>query len=223
MTPIVPHRERIELAGPAGCGKTSAFRELESLLPVRPGVVPCDASCVPIALRLLSLLPPGYVAGELGHGRLPREVLRSMVYLETWQPWRSTESPDGGSIVYDHGPFFRLATLDGLGLRRAPRFDRWWRSMRDAWTGATSLVVRLDAPESLLLERIRRRERKHPCQTMDDATAFEWLGRYRQAIDGAIALLEQLRPEDVLRIDSSRQSPREIAERIAAEIERRRA
>ena len=49
--------ELIEIAGPAGCGKTSLVDALAARIPIHPGVTPCDRSCIPLALRLLPLLP----------------------------------------------------------------------------------------------------------------------------------------------------------------------
>jgi shikimate kinase len=214
--------ELIEVAGPAGCGKTTLVSSLSSRLPIRPGVTPCDRSCIPVALRLLPLLPAGYVWGELRHGRIPPEMLRSMVYLESWLSERSRRAyHDSAPVLYDHGPFFRLATLQALGPR-GTGLRRWWESMRDAWSGAITLVVWLDAPDEVLLERIRTRDREHACKRMSDDEARAWLGRYRDAFDAALEVLEERRPADVIRYDTSARSPGEIADSLLELLESRR-
>ena len=214
--------ELIEIAGPAGCGKTTLVDALAARIPIHPGVTPCDRSCIPLALRLLPLLPASFVWDELRRGRVPREMLRSMVYVESWLSERSRrEHHDSASVLYDHGPFFRLATLQAFGPQ-GTGLRHWWESMRDAWSGAMNLVVWLDAPDEVLLERIRARDRAHACKQMSDDEARAWLGRYRQAFDSALEVLEERRPADVVRYDTSTRNPDEIADSLLELIESRR-
>lgn len=215
--------ELIEIAGPAGCGKTTLVDALTARIPTRPGVTECGRSCVPVALRLMPLLPVGYLWTELLHGRFPRDTLRSMVYLEAWLLDRSrSESGDALPTLYDHGPFFRLATLELFGPRGGAGLDRWWGSMREAWSDAMTLVVWLDAPDEVLLERIRTRDRDHACKQMSDAAARTWLGRYRAGFESALAVLEERRPADVVRYDTSDKSPDEIADSLLELLASRR-
>lgn len=215
--------ELIEIAGPAGCGKTTLVDALAARIPIHPGVTPCDRSCIPLALRLLPLLPASFVWGELKHGRVPREMLRSMVYVESWLSERSRRAyHDSAPVLYDHGPFFRLATLEAFGPPVRGGLRRWWESMREAWSGAMNLIVWLDAPDDVLLERIRTRDRDHACKQMSDDEARAWLGRYRDAFDSSLAVLEEHRPKDVVRYDTSTLNPDEIADSLLELIESRR-
>ncbi len=221
----------VELIGPAGCGKTTLLEALRRLpVALRPGVAACDLSCAPAALRAALRLPPGDVARALVPGRAsgawwgPRDTLRSMTYLESWLDGHGGGSdraatgeqrqraPDGRQVVvYDHGPFFRIATLAAEGPSSRPRFRRWWEAMREAWSDRLSLAVWLDAPDRVLIERIRRRERAHPCKAMDDAAAAAWLQGYREALSEALAPLAARRPQDLLRFDTAALGPDEVA------------
>ena len=91
--------------------------------------------------------------------------------------------------------------------------------MRNAWSATMSLVIWLDAPDSMLLERIRSRDRAHPCKEMSDGDASAWLGRYRAGFESSLAVLQLSRPADLVRIDTSRQRPDEIAASLVDLIE----
>jgi len=211
--------ELIEIAGPAGCGKTTLVDALAARIQVHTGVAPCDRSCIPIWLRLLPRIPAGFLWNEVRHGRSVRDTMRSMVYLEAWL----RGNPEPGPALFDHGPFFRLATLRLFGPVESPGFERWWEAMRAAWSERLTLVVWLDAPNDVLLRRIRSRDRAHACKDMGDDEAAEWLDDYRNAFESALELLTGTRTADVVRYDTSALSADEIAVSLCELLEARRA
>lgn len=209
----------IEIAGPAGCGKTTLVEAMATKTEIRSGIVPCDRSCLPLFIRLLPLLPAGFLRNELRHRRSVRDTVRSMVYLESWL----RASPEPGLTLFDHGPFFRLATLRAFGPFESPGFVGWWESMRAAWSERMTLVVWLDAPNDVLVRRIRTRDRAHACKTMEDDEAAEWLDGYRDAFDSALEVLAGIRRADIVRYDTSALSADAIAASLCELLEARRA
>ena len=207
----------IELAGVAGSGKSTLFRTLAADQSIRDGVRPCDLACVTLAARRVGLLPAGFLWNELRRGRIPRETLQSMVYLESWlNHLADPEAVDPGPagpvpVVYDHGPFFRLAKLRAFGPTGGTAYQDWWESMREAWSAAMTQVVWLDAPDPVLLARIRKRNVGHPCEHMGDDEAFEWLGRYRDSFDESLRVFRDRHPASVLRFDTSGTIPEKTA------------
>lgn len=137
------------------------------------------------------------------------------MYLEFWLRELSGRwDRETASVLYDHGPFFRLAAIEEFGPPSSAGLRDWWESMREAWSAAIDLVIWLDAPDSLLLERIRIRDRAHPCKKMSDTDASAWLGRYRAGFESSFTVLQQRRPTALVRIDTSSMSPNEIAESL---------
>lgn len=212
----------IEVAGPAGSGKSTLVDLIVSRSPIRPGFEPCDIGCVPLALRRSRLIPASHVWTELRSGRLPREPLRSMVYVESWLNHGTTDAdPTREPRLYDHGPFFRLATISEFGPPAGEAFQRWWMAMRDAWSETMTLVVWLDAQDATLLERIRARSRGHPVETLNDSDALTWLQRYRRAFDRALEPFHRARPDDLVRYDTTDLAPSALAASLRALIEAR--
>lgn len=216
----------MELLGPAGSGKTTLVEALRSRgLSFRDGVRPCDLACAPLAARALLRLPPGYALRALGEGRAagawwtPRDTLRSMVYLEHWMRRRG-DAPlaDGGAELFDHGPLFRLGTLWAWGPPRTARFVAWWEARRRAWQRRLSLVVWLDAPDRVLVDRIRRRDRPHPCREMSDAGARGWLEAYRAALRQSLAPVDAASAPEVVEFDTAALGAEAIATALAPRL-----
>jgi len=207
---------RVEIAGPAGSGKSTLTAALASRYRVRFGVRPCDPACLPLAVSRLHLLPWHRLLADALRGRLTREPLKSVVYLESWlrDVLRERNGPDA-IVVYDHGPFYRLATLEALASPFSPRFCRWWDSMRRVWSTTLTTVVWLDAPNAVLLERIRGRRNGHPCEAMSAAEAGVWLDRYRLYFESALAVVRRDRPGSECRFDTSATSPDQMVSVLA--------
>ena len=202
----------VEIAGVAGSGKSTLFRTIAATRPIHVGVRPCDRTCIPLAFRGLRLLPAGFIWSELRRGRFPRDLLQSMVYLESWLDHLSgPEYVDPAPVLYDHGPFFRLAKIRAFGPPGGAALQGWWESVREAWSDTMTLVVWLDAPDPLLLERSRKRNVAHPCKQMSDEEGCDWLGRYRTAFDESLSVFRQRKPGDLVRFDTSSMTADEIA------------
>ena len=82
------------------------------------------------------------------------------------------------------------------------------------------LVVWLDAPNDLLVNRIRDRKQSHECKNSSDREACDYLDTYRNSYREMISkFLSRGRPQ-VLRFDTSQQSSDEIAKTVLETLER---
>ncbi|HXF74150.1 MAG TPA: hypothetical protein VNO79_16280, partial [Actinomycetota bacterium] len=148
----------IEVLGPAGAGKTSLVDAVRRLDPgVRAGVRAPRA--VWFALALVRVLPslPRWLPRARRERWFAWNEVKSIGFLEAWLP--RVRRGSGTATLLDHGPLFRLARLEEFGppLVGSPAFRRWWRRCLEAWLDALDLVVVLDAPDAVLLERVDRR------------------------------------------------------------------
>jgi energy-coupling factor transporter ATP-binding protein EcfA2 len=224
--PTVPRRSGrgegallVEVMGPAGAGKTSLVRALRVLDPdVRAGLGVGRAAWVPILVaRVARLLPLWLLRSPRGRWFTWNE-LKSMSFLDAWLR-AARRRPPGGAVVLDHGPVYRLARLRAFGppLVRTPSFARWWRRCLEGWWGALDLIVHLDAPDEVLLERVGARG--HWYLSGDGAVEEKvgFLHRYRRAFDETMSDAGRGGPT-VLRIRSDRAAPEAIAAQVLREL-----
>ncbi len=174
----------VELAGPAGAGKTTLARALLA------AGGPATALGVQVGrmglARGLASVGPGLVTARMstaGRG-WTRDELRSLAYLSAWRkPVSRKPSADQELLLLDHGPVFRLASLLETGHPQTltPAFRRLWAGLARDWGRLLDVVVWLDAPDEVLLRRIERRTQAHRIRGSDRAGAEAFLDRYRAA------------------------------------------
>ena len=203
----------VEVSGPAGSGKST----LGQLLCRRdPQLLEMP---FPTRLQCLWELPRLATGGRLRHGQrgLARDALRAQLYLQAWL--KSLPRLDGDRL-FDQGPVFRLAMLDNLGSA-APQQEGWlsWRrSLLEAWSHELSLVVWLDAPNDVLLRRIRDRHKEHRCKELADRDAHGFLDTHRQAHQAVLTAMLGLGNPRILPLRADRHIPEEIAELVSREL-----
>jgi deoxyadenosine/deoxycytidine kinase len=212
----------VEVMGPAGTGKTTLSRALSQ----RHDDIAPD---IDIRLSKLDKLPfvisntfsllPTYLR-RYRHSRwFNRRETRSMAYLQAGLRLLGQETPNNDRvIVLDHGPIYRLAFLREFGpeITTSHAYQRWWAKLLKQWIAKIDIVISLDAPNVVLLERIRARDCRHTIKAKSDQEAYEILRRYRAAFEQTIAEFLAARPVTVLHFDTSQQSTEEIVDSALA-------
>jgi deoxyadenosine/deoxycytidine kinase len=199
----------VELAGPAGAGKTTAVRALSAH---RAGTrVGLETGRLGTALSLGQETPLLLERAAWGRWWTTPE-LRSIGYLRAWRTSLSRVDPDE-LVLLDHGPVFRLAML----LLDAPAesgsgFQRWWQRSAREWAGLLESVVCLDAPDEVLIHRIEDRPRSHRVRGADRADAEAFLEAYRGAFTAVLDVVEEA-GTPVFHVDTSTE-PRTVVEVI---------
>lgn len=207
----------VEIVGPPGCGKSSLARALEEL---EPRFVASERQTLKDVRRLpFRLIHTPTLASavfrqlRLRH-RFAIQEFRDTVYVDTWHRVLSRQARRSGSIVLaDQGPVFKLARLrafDLAGIDDAP-FERWWASGCERWSRVVRLIVYLDAPDAVLLERVRAREKHHPLKKTDAAASEAYLASYRNGLESVIAALRRTGRTRLIRLDAGDRSVSEIA------------
>ena len=205
----------VELAGPAGAGKTTVARALVRSLPgARLGSPPGRLATVrsvvttaPVLLASRSVAAPGRWWSE--------PELRSVGYLLAWQRQPRVA---GEPLLLDHGPVFRLAMLVAGRPQalRHPVFGPWWWRTATAWGRLLDTVVVLDAPTDELIARIEARPREHRVRGADPREAERFLDAYRVAFDRVLRVVSD-EGTPVVRVDTAA-PPEVVADAVRARL-----
>jgi len=212
----------VEVMGPAGTGKTTLSRALSQ----RDDNIAPDIDIrlsklekIPFVINNTFSLLPTYLR-RYRHSRwFDRRETRSMAYLQAGLRLLEQEAPNNHRVtVLDHGPIYRLAFLREFGpeITKSHAYQRWWANLLKQWIAILDIVIWLDAPNAILLKRIRARDSWHAVKGKSDQEAYEILRRYRAAFEQTIAEFLAARPMTVLHFDTSRHSTEKIADRALA-------
>ncbi len=110
------------------------------------------------------------------------------------------------AFAFDQGPLFLLGQLEGSDGSRSAAIEARRVEILRRWAGTLDLALVLDAPDDVLLQRIRHRAKRHALQDMSDDVACRSLDVQRRSFD---LLLEEIRSYGAVRtqrIDTSTSS-----------------
>jgi adenylate kinase family enzyme len=212
----------VEVMGPAGSGKSTLSRALSE----RDDNIAPDIDVrlskldkIPFVIGNIVRLLPTYLRRHRHSRWFDRRETRSMAYLQAGLQLLEQEAPDDDTVtVLDHGPIYRLAFLREFGpeITTSHTYRRWWSNLLKQWGARIDMIVWLDAPDVLLLQRIRARDSWHAVKGKSDREAYDILRRYREAFERTLAEFLDVRRARVLRFDTGQLSTEEIADEVLA-------
>ena len=177
----------VELVGPAAAGKTLLYRALALRAALGPRRLSVRlVHCLPVAPALTPIL-----AGvHRPYRGLLRKELKRMLYVRALHR-RVERSAKDRPIILDEGAVYMLARLRVFGGERleSHAFGRWWDAAVQDWAGALTLIIRLDAADAVLINRLRARAQPHPVRGLGDDEIGRFIAAYRGAFDEVIAAL----------------------------------
>ena len=210
------HPVILELVGPAGAGKSAVadvLRGREHVLRV---------SIWGLQLRFVSwsavTLLPTFLALCLGTHSVPWEEMKQMIRLGALRRFLArAATPRQRLIVLDEGPVFALSWLQVFGGERlagSAAYQRWVRRTLAAWAGVLDVIVRLDAPDPVLAQRIRSREKPHMVKHLSDQEIAAFAARFRAAFAAVIAAVTSLNGTRQLTVSAEPAHPEDLAARV---------
>ena len=122
----------------------------------------------------------------------------------------------GTMILLDHGPVFKLAKLNAFGPEslKNKRFEMWWQSMFEQWAFTLDMVIWLEAPDTILKERINTREQRHVVKERSEEEAYQFLASYRRSYEQIMAKLRDNDGPTLLKFDTYQTSIDQIVDEV---------
>ncbi len=214
----------VELIGLAGAGKSTITGRLPTYsdrvvveeLPYIRRLREIPFFSVNSLLSLPALINQAAVRN--GGRRLNRDEILWMILLQGWHRRLMRRAAGGDKVILlDQGPVFLLMELDLFGPARIkwPNAKHWWLRMTRRWARVIDAAIWLDAPDEVLVRRIRARQRWHGVKERSDREAIEYLGRYRAAFEEVVSRLAASRKDfRVVRMNTGAESPQQTARRV---------
>ena len=209
----------VELVGPPGVGKSTI---VESLLSrdrrFEPRPIPAQRSYLGrLGWNVLVVL--GMALRHRMMSRLHGQTVRSLAYLRAL-PQMLAKRPGDRVVVFDQGPIFLLTRPETFD----ERVSAWRAGALETWNALLDVVVLLDAPDEILIDRVNARSKEHRIKDAAADAAGEFLAQSRAVYYDAMDAFEgEVRGPTILRLDTSRLSAAEAADEIVAAVERVRA
>jgi hypothetical protein len=151
--------------------------------------------------------------------RFTRQEIVMLARLKGWHLVLAQQaSRSRGIIILDQGPVFILSWLSEFGPEglECQIAEDWWESVIKQWADALDVVVRLDAPDTVLIERINARSKSHTVKGLPQPDIHRFLARGRTSMDAVISRLAVNGGPRVLRFDTAQSSSDQIADELLA-------
>ena len=210
----------VELVGPAGAGKTTLSRALsrrDEKIMVAADLELRRMAHIPIFVSQASRLSPVFLRRCRHSSWFTWDEIKAMVYLKGWPQVLRQQARNGGTaILLDHGPVFKLATLNAFGSERLrnKEFETWWTKMFTQWASTLDFVIWLDTSDSALIERINTRSQKHAVKAKAEQEASEFLARYRSSYEKMLQRLTAYGGPTLIKFDTGQTSIDQIVDEI---------
>jgi thymidylate kinase len=217
------YRPRImEIVGLAGAGKSTLVRSLH-LWNKEIQIFPLPNSWFIRSLTKRSnLWLPLWLQRHQLHKEFTREELISIGCIDAWLPYIQLQTSSSADIaVLDPGSVYWLTKLQGFDSKLIGKsaYLRWWEDKFEQWSSALDVIIWLDAPDELCLQRVLAREEWHHAKHME---ANEVLGRFRglrKSYEQIISRMVSRHPKRVFCFRTDQISTKEMVDRIFSEVD----
>jgi deoxyadenosine/deoxycytidine kinase len=145
------------------------------------------------------------------------DVLRNQIAVK-----KSISDPNC-AVFLDEGVVFALSKMSTLRQDYKRSMKRWEENILDRWSRMLDAIIWLDAPNSILTERIRSRSKEHRMKHKSDHEVNQFLDRYRAAYLRTVDRLQKRGEIEVLKFDTGTRSLDSIADELASFVRARQS
>ena len=214
----------VEVIGLAGAGKSTLSQALcQQDSKMFPGeyLYVWNVRHMPYMIRHALLSLPTFLRQPRNGRWFTGREITKMLYLRGWHRTLKQHSCNNEAVIIsDQGPIYEMATLHAFGPGRlhSASYRMWWEKMFNQWAQTIDLVIWLDAPEEVLIERIRSRDQWHPVKESSTQEMRDYLFRYGSAYEHIISELSAIREIQVLRFNTGCQALEDITSLVRQKL-----
>lgn len=210
---MINHPRIIEIVGLAGTGKSTLVKCMRQRNPeIR--VFPLPKTWILWSLMKRSFLwMPLWLQSLQRRNGFTREELISIGCIDAWLTYLQRRTSVGtATAVLDPGSVYWLTKLQGLTSRSA--YQRWWEHKFEQWALGLDVIVWLDAPEELCLQRALAREEGHPAKRMTQQRVLERFRALRASYERIISKMAARHPKQVFYFRTDRIPTEQIIDQV---------
>lgn len=213
----------VELVGPAGAGKSSLVQAMTGTNRRVVASTPPDfhaLNTIPFFAFNTLQTAPHLLRFVLTKKPAPdyTSQMASIVILNGWHRNLTKSQPATGEVLLlDQGPVYLLTDLFELnpGYSQCGPTQKWQMDIYQRWAHMIDLVVWLDAPDPVLTERIRSREKQHIVKHQSEDEICQFLALCRDSLDRTLMKLSYInRSLKIIEFDTSTVSPFLITSKV---------
>lgn len=205
-----------EIIGPAGAGKTTLTQLLRNRNNVRVGLSVWKLPLWLLSVSALSSLPD-LITFCRRREHLSWDDLKLVIQHNALLRLISREGAKGyRALLMDEGNVFALAKLRAFGSDVVENEGGSLHNLVNKVVPALDAVIWLDAPDRVLAQRIRERNKAHRMKDKSDAEIKEHLSLYRSSFEGVVDDLRKRNGSSlqVFRFSTDQQPLEQIAESV---------
>lgn len=211
------------MVGVAGAGKSTLLKALarrNGKIQTLP--VPSKVQYLPVIAKIALVWLPLYL-GKYRHTRwFTLGEIRIIGYLETWLDYiRSQILAKDLVVILDPGSVYWLSALQEFGpvLTKDRRFRRWWDDKLNQWSSALDMIIWLEAPSEMLLQRVLSRNEWHEAKYQSPQAALEEFERFRAKYERLVPEMASRKNTRVFHYHTDQISTEQMAEEIFSAVD----
>ena len=218
--PPKPRPLVVELVGVWGAGKSSLVKSLavrDQSVRAAPPVWSLPKTLLAIGgLQVLATAARAFRGGRRMGWKESRQLMRLRALYHNLERLRRKE---GRIVVVEDGPALILSWLREAARRPANGgggMAPWWSTVVRRWARSVDIVVFLDAPEPVLVQRVLARAQDNPFKDRPETELTQVLERSREDYVLVLSELRGLRGPTMLAFRTDQQSVAEITDVLLA-------
>jgi shikimate kinase len=213
----------IEMVGIGGAGKSTLFRALHQQNPkIQKLAPPRKVRYLPTILRLGFRWLPVYLSKYRATRWFTWDEMRNICYLDAQLAHvREHNDSQGVIAVLDPGSIYWLSALREFGpeFTTDPLFCKWWDERLAVWAAALDVIVWIEAPTELLLERVLARDEDHEARGQSREVALAHFERYQSEYSKMVPGVVGRGPARLFHFRSDQVSAEKMLEEIRAMVD----